>query len=169
MSKALVLACGNSLRGDDGVALEVVNYLRKDYCDPAAEFRCQQQWTPELAEPISQSQVVIFVDAAVGAPPGLIACRQLQPSPGATLTSTHHTSMHHTSMHQTSTHHTSPEFLLHLAEEVYGKRPARAHCVTITGESFELQETLSDAVRDAIPRSAEQIKALLFEFAMPGD
>jgi Ni,Fe-hydrogenase maturation factor len=72
-------------------------------------------------------------------------------------------------MHQTSTHHTSPEFLLHLAEEVYGKRPARAYCVTITGDSFELQETLSDAVRDAIPRSAEQIKALLFEFAMPGD
>jgi len=65
MCKALVLACGNSLRGDDGVAFQVVSYLRNDSCDPAAEFYCQQQWTPELAEPISQADIVIFVDAAV--------------------------------------------------------------------------------------------------------
>lgn len=146
MSKALVLACGNSQRGDDGVALEVVNYLRNDSCSPAAEFHCLQQWTPELAEPISQADIVIFVDAAVGAPSGSIACRRLQPSASATLT---------------STHITSPEFLLRLAEELYGKSPARAYCVRITGDSFELEETLSDSVRAAIPRSGERIKALL--------
>ena len=60
MSKALVLACGNSQRGDDGVALQVVNYLRNDLCDPAAEFHCQQQWTPELAEPISHAETAFF-------------------------------------------------------------------------------------------------------------
>jgi len=138
MCKALVLACGNSLRGDDGVAFQVVSYLRNDSCDPAAEFYCQQQWTPELAEPISQADIVIFVDAAVGAPPGSIACRRLQPAPSASLT---------------STHITSPDSLLLLAEELYGKSPARAYCITIAGDSFELKETLSDPVCDAIPRS----------------
>jgi hydrogenase maturation protease len=146
MSRALVLACGNSQRGDDGVALEVVNYLRNDSCSPVAEFHCQQQWTPELAEPISRAEIVVFVDAAVGASPGSIACWQLQPGPVGSLS---------------STHHTSPEFLLHLAEELYGKRPLRAYCVTITGDSFEFQETLSDPVREAVSLSGEQIKALL--------
>ncbi len=152
MSKALVLACGNSQRGDDGVALQVVSYLRNDLCYPAAEFHCQQQWTPELAEPISQAEIVIFVDAAVGAPSGSIACRRLQPGPIASLT---------------STHIASPDFLLLLAEEVYGKSPVRAYCITITGDSFELAETLSDPVRGAIPRSGERVKALISEVPMP--
>jgi hydrogenase maturation protease len=154
MSKALVLACGNPQRGDDGVALEIVNYLRNDLCPPAAEFLCQQQWTPELVEPISQAEIVIFVDAAVGAQPGSIACWQLPPTPSAA---------------PASTHHTSPQFLLHLAEEVYGKRPERAYCITITGDSFERPGTLSDPVRSAVPPSGEQIRALLSEFSMLED
>jgi hydrogenase maturation protease len=150
MSKALVLACGNSQRGDDGAALQAVDYLRHDRSYPVAEFYCAPQWTPELAEPISQAEIVIFVDAAVGALPGSIACWQLHPSAGALLA---------------GTHHISPEFLLLLAEELYGKRPAKAYCVTITGGSFEFKETLSDPVRGAIPRLVERIKALLSEFS----
>jgi len=146
MNRALVLACGNSQRGDDGVALEVLDYLREGLCDPAAEFISQQQWTPELVEPISKADIVIFVDAAVGTPPGSISCRQVQPGPSALLG---------------STHHTSPESLLLLAEGLYGKRPARAFLVTIAGAAFGLQEALSDPVRRAIPRTGERIKALL--------
>jgi len=154
MSKALVLACGNSQRGDDGAGLQVVSYLRNESCCPAADFHCQQQWTPELAEPISQAEIVIFVDAAVGTPSGSIACRRLQPDPSASLT---------------STHITSPDSLLLLAELLYGRSPARAYCITIAGDSFELDETLSDPVRAAIPRSGERIKALLSDVTMPED
>jgi hydrogenase maturation protease len=157
MSKALVLACGNPQRGDDGLALHVVSYLRhdssrNDSAYPSTEFHCEQQWTPELAEPISQAEIVIFVDAAVGTQPGSIACRQLQP--GALLS---------------WTHQTSPELLLLLAEELYGKHPARAYCVTITGDSFEFQESLSDPVRGAISSAGERIKALLAQFPMLED
>jgi hypothetical protein len=53
-----------------------------------------------------------------------------------------------------------------LAEELYGKRPARAYCVTITGDSFEFQGTLSDPVRGAISSAGERIKALLSELPM---
>ena len=146
MSKALVLACGNPQRGDDGVAFQVVDCLQRAGCDALAEFFCQQQWTPDLAEPISHAEVVIFIDAAVGAPAGLIECHRLQFDPSAELA---------------STHHTSPQALLTLAQELYGKVPTRAYCITITGDSFELNETLSDRVRNAISLCAERVKALL--------
>lgn len=43
----------------------------QQYLGTAAESHCEQQWTPELAEAISQAEVCQFVDAAVGASPGL--------------------------------------------------------------------------------------------------
>jgi len=146
MSKALVLGCGNTLRGDDGVALHVVDYLRKALSDPSIEFLFQRQWTPELVEPISQSELVVFVDAALGTMPGSIECRQLQAS---------------LSKSPAYTHLTSVESLLVAADELYGRHPEHAYLMTITGGSFEFEEVLSDPVRRAIPRAAEQIKKLL--------
>ncbi len=146
MIKALVLACGNPLRGDDGVALEVVSHLQKDLRDRATEFYCQQQWTPELAEPVSQAEFVVFVDAAIDRPPGSIAYRELRTNRNASLR---------------STHYSSPESLLLLAEDVYGQRPSRAYLVTVAGAAFELEENLSDPVRNAIPGAVERIKDLL--------
>jgi len=152
MKQTLVLACGNSLRGDDGVAFQVVDCLRRDKCDPGTEFQSQPQWTPELAEAISRVEVVIFVDASAGMTPGEIACRQVRSA---------------TNLSPGMTHQTSPESLLLLAKEIYGKHPSEAYLVTIGGASFELQEVLSESVRRAIPRSVERIKALLAGAAMP--
>lgn len=147
--KALVLACGNSLRGDDGVGLQIVHHMRKSGHDLATEFHCQQQWTPELAEPISEARLVVFVDAALDMQPGSLACRQLQPKRSVSLG---------------NTHYVSPESLLWLAQELYGKRPADAYLITVAGAAFELAETLSDPVRSAIPRAVERINALLSLF-----
>jgi hydrogenase maturation protease len=154
MNRALVLACGNPQRGDDGVALQVVNCLQEGWRDPTTEFHFQQQWTPELAQRISEVETVIFVDAAMGTPPGSIACRRLQPRPRTSLD---------------VTHHTSPEYLLLLAQELYGKHPVRAYLVTVAGVAFELVETLSDPVRNAIPRSGDRIRALLSGVTMQED
>jgi hydrogenase maturation protease len=146
MNRSLVLACGNSQRGDDGVALQILDCLREAGCDPATEFHFQQQWTPELAEPISQAETVIFVDAAVGTPPGSVAFRRLQARPRTP---------------QDSTHYMSPEYLLQLAQEVYGSHPVRAYLVTVTGLAFDSGETLCEPVRRAIPFAGQQIRALL--------
>lgn len=155
MNRALILACGNSLRGDDGAALHVLDHLRKRLCDdPAIDFHFQQQWTPELAEPISRAATVIFVDAAVGMPSGSIAWRQLQPSTSTALQ---------------NSHHATPEALLMLAEQLYGKQPRQAFLVTIAGAAFELNENLSDTIRGAIPLSAELIEKLLFGIRPPQD
>jgi hydrogenase maturation protease len=154
MNRALVLACGNSQRGDDGVALQILNCLQEGGCDPTTEFHFQQQWTPELAERISEAETVIFVDAAEGTPAGSIACRRLQPRPRTPLD---------------STHRTSPEYLLQLAHECYGSHPSRAYLVTVAGLAFELEETLSAPVRCAILRSGERIRAILSGVAMQED
>jgi hydrogenase maturation protease len=146
MSRTLLLACGNSLRGDDGVAPCVADCLRES--DLATQIHSALQWTPELAEPISQAELVIFVDASASLQPGEIACMAVRPiykSPSSL------------------THQTSPASLLALAEELYGKVPARAYLLTIGGASFEMGEGLSADVRRAVPRATERIRTLLAE------
>jgi len=140
MNRALVLACGNPQRGDDGVALHIAKFLENSSGVPEMAIRFQQQWTPELAEPISESEIVVFVDSSGDAVPGTIAYRQIQPSPR---------------LSPGLSHHCSPESLLALAKELYGKQPARAYLVTVCGVSFALSEVLSEPVRQAIPRAVE--------------
>jgi hydrogenase maturation protease len=152
MNRALVLACGNALRGDDAVALHIARCLRDGVCDPDTQIHSHQQWTPELAEPISKAQLVIFVDASASVAPGEIACQRLRPiykSPASL------------------THQTSPVTLLSLAEQLYGTHPACAYLLTVGGASFQLTEGLSEPVRRAIPRAIERIKALLSGVTLP--
>lgn len=58
--RTLIVASGNSLRGDDGVAHRVLELL-----DARAESRSVLQLTPELAAEIANVDTVIFIDAAV--------------------------------------------------------------------------------------------------------
>jgi hydrogenase maturation protease len=146
MNRALVLACGNVLRGDDGVAVHIANCLRNGICDPETQIHSEQQWTPELAEPISEAKLVIFLDASSSASPGEIVCQRLRPiykSPASL------------------THHISPATLLALADELYRRSPERAYLITVGGASFEMKEGLSDPVSHAIPHAIERVKALL--------
>jgi Ni,Fe-hydrogenase maturation factor len=57
---ALVIAIGNPMRRDDGVAHHVQT-------PPGVERRAVLQLTPEMAEEIAQYNAVIFVDADVNA------------------------------------------------------------------------------------------------------
>jgi hydrogenase maturation protease len=59
----LLIAIGNSLRRDDGVAHRVLDLLG----DAGADVRSVLQLTPELSEEISRYDQVVFLDADVGA------------------------------------------------------------------------------------------------------
>jgi hydrogenase maturation protease len=152
MNRALVLACGNTLRGDDGAALHIVRGLQQGGCEPETLIHFEQQWTPELAEAISEAELVIFVDASRAVPPGEISCQRLNPIYKSTAS---------------SSHQTTPASLLALAEELYKAHPAGAFLVTIGGASFELTEELSEPVRKAVPHAVESIKALLSGVTLP--
>lgn len=153
MARSLILACGNPLRGDDGVAWRIAKLLQGETSQPQVEIHCAQQWTPELAEPISKSQLTIFVDSSAANAPGEIKLQTLPAraeNPGPT------------------THDCSPVTLLALARELYQSGPDRAFLLTIGGQSFEHGEELSATVRAAVPVACEKIRALLQECTING-
>ena len=150
--RSLILACGNPLRGDDGVALRIVCSLQGGYADFDTEICCAQQWTPELAESLSKAELAIFVDASAAIPPGELRLEQVSARDehaGAT------------------THSLNPEQLLTLALQLYQTVPERAFLLTIGGSSFEHGHQLSAVVRQAIPAARNQIKALLSGVSLP--
>jgi len=77
--RTLLIACGNSLRRDDGVAHRVVELL-------GAEARSVMQLTPELAAEMAGFDTVVFLDAAVGIPTVTL---EAVPKPTAAATLTH--------------------------------------------------------------------------------
>ncbi len=152
MNRVLVLACGNPLRGDDGIAILLARYLRDEFCDPQTEIQSSRQWTPELAEPISQADIVLFLDASATIQPGEVQLKRIAP-----------TSEFSSSM----THSMSPESLLALAVQLYFRAPERAFLLTIGGESFDHADQVSEPVRAAIPHAMDQIKAVLPGVSLP--
>ncbi len=65
-SRSLILiAIGNTLRRDDGVAHRVLQLLGPD---TAGESRSVLQLTPEMAEEIAPYRTVVFLDADAAAP-----------------------------------------------------------------------------------------------------
>ena len=146
MKRSLVLACGNSLRGDDGVGLCVAESLRKECHVSKTEISCSQQWTPELAEKISAVDIAIFVDASATLPAGEIQVRPVEAgseSMGAV------------------THSLNPERLLAMARSLYHRGPDKAYLLTIGGELFDPGEELSWPAHQAIPAAVARIKSLL--------
>lgn len=141
----VVIGYGNTLRGDDGVGWVVAEHLASTIQPCQAWVITCHQLTVELAEALSKATLAILIDARVGATPGLIACEEIQPVPGAAP------SLHH---------HMAPESLLACAEVIYGRAP-RTLLVTVTGASFEYGEELSPAVRAALPLVIKHVKSLL--------
>src|SRR5690349_18792955 len=77
----LVIGYGNPLCGDDGIGPCAVEHMASDNDEACqdVEYLSLRQLTPELAEPISRAQAVIFVDAAAGGTSGEIHCQELLP------------------------------------------------------------------------------------------
>ena len=62
---ALLLACGNSMREDDGFALHLAEAASQRFLPTQLRILAAQQWTPEMAAEIAQAEVVIFADASI--------------------------------------------------------------------------------------------------------
>jgi len=137
-----VVAFGNPLRGDDGVAWRVAQDL--EHSTDGAVVLTLHQLTPEVALVVSQATGVIFVDAAQGPVPGRVSTCGLTPA----------------SAQSTLTHHISPETVLALAQRLYGTSP-RAALVTVTAESFAIGELLSVPVTRAVPEAVRAVQQLV--------
>jgi hydrogenase maturation protease len=142
MSKGLVIGYGNPLRGDDGLGWYAAQALAGD--DSNVEIIACHQLTPELAEPISRADFVIFIDACSGRTAGHLTCEPIEPVSSADAP---------------STHHMTPTALLVWAAQLFGRSP-RAMTLSIVGQSFELGTELSDVIRAAMPQLLMYVKGI---------
>ena len=136
MTPALLLACGNPLRGDDGLGDWLAAQAKEQFVGMQLEVLASRQFTPEMAEPISTADTVIFLDCSATSKPGKISLHPVEAT---------------TRPARLMTHHMSPESLLWMSQELYGRVPRVAYMITVGGESFKMEERLSDAVRSSAP------------------
>ena len=145
---ALLLACGNSLRQDDGVGLRIAEAAEQ--LVPASHLRiiAAQQFTPEMAADLAETELAIFVDASATDEPGAIRVCPLtacaEPS---------------------ETHRLDPPALLAMAQSLCGHAPARAFAVTVGARSFGYGEEISGPLRGAVPKAARLVTNLVGAFA----
>ncbi len=140
--QSLVLACGNPLRGDDGVGWKIAEQLVNNPRFESVNVVVSQQFLPEHAELLSGADLVVFVDCSTLAPHGEVCVEPVEPA---------------TKMPRIFTHHLDPASLLRLAADLYGRLPSRAMLVAVGGEEFEMVEELSACVAAAVPRAVEAI------------
>ncbi len=146
MTSALILACGNPLRGDDGLGGWMAAQVQEKFTRSQVEVVALQQFTPELAEPISTADTVIFLDCSVKTEPGTVLLQRMEPAE---------------KLPRLITHHMQPATLLRLSQELYGRIPRQAYLITVGGKSFKVGAQLSDVVRDAAPEVLTLVEELV--------
>lgn len=145
---ALLLACGNSLRQDDGIGLRIAEAAEQLF--PASRLRivAAQQFTPEMAADLAATELVIFVDACAADEPGAIRVVSVaaeQESP--------------------ETHRLDPPALLAMAQSLCGHAPARAFALTVGAGRFGYGEEISGPLRQAVPRALRLLTNLVTAFS----
>lgn len=135
--RCLILACGNSMRSDDGAGPYLAEWAAEHFREQlGVRVVSRQQWTPELAEDISQAESVIFIDSSAESSPGAVQLVSVEPAedrPGL------------------QTHHLSAGRLLSLCSELYASMPRHAYLLTVGMGSTELGSTFSRAMLAALP------------------
>jgi hydrogenase maturation protease len=140
-SGLLAIGYGNTLRNDDGVGPRVADALAALALPGVRTLNCALL-TPELADPISKAETVVFVDAAVDAP------REVQLRPLIPAESS-----------QIMAHAADPKTMLALARDVFGHAP-KAWWLTIPAEDIGIGETLSPLVQEGFVIAIEKIREL---------
>jgi hydrogenase maturation protease len=140
----LILACGNTLRSDDGVGPWLAEWAENKFrAKPQVRVISHQQWTPELAEEIARAHSVLFIDCSVDSAPGSISLRSVEPT---------------TVLQGIATHHQGAAELLALTRDLYSSLPSTAKLLTIGAGSTELGEQFSEAVTTALPNACRLIE-----------
>ena len=153
MPQVLIVAYGNPLRSDDGVAWRAAEILDTRFNQPDVEIRRLHQLTPELAETVSHFERVIFIDAASSQgsdrSPGLVRVEEI--GTGAEDPSRF-------------SHALSPQRVVGMAAQLYGACPP-AFVVTVTGASFDHGTSLSPSIANSLPELISTIEQLVGDAA----
>jgi hydrogenase maturation protease len=140
MNAFLVIGYGNTLRRDDGAGPRVAEKIGAMNLPGVSVYVCHQL-TPEIADVISQSEGVVFVDAAVNATG--VELREIQPQLDGRILA----------------HATDPRSLLGLAGQLFGDQP-RAWTLAIPAEDFGYGDEMSPRTQEACRTAVGQIQTL---------
>lgn len=152
--RCLILACGNTLRSDDGVGPWLAAWAEERFHnEPNIRVISSHQWTPELAEDIAPAQSVIFIDCSVAAPGGSIALIPIEPAASNPAPGTHHLD--------------APQ-LLALARELFGTSPQEAVLLTVGADSIDLGESFSEEVKAAFPKASALLEQTVRRLLVSG-
>lgn len=143
----LLLAVGNVLRGDDGVAARVLDHVLDRWgAGAGAQAMTVHGLTPELAEAVASASAVVILDADVTA-----ATVTLEPLPEATAGR---------SASRVLSHSLTPTALIALARQLYGFTGAAWLC-RLPARQLAYGTALSAVAEAAAGEGARQLRALL--------
>jgi hydrogenase maturation protease len=137
----LLVGYGNTLRSDDGVGPKVVEAIAALKL-PGVETLIYDLLTPEVADPISRADTVVFVDAAIEAS-AEVQLRALSPADSS----------------QVMAHAANPRTVLALARDVFGHTP-KAWWLTIPVKDIGIGEHFSNLARKGVGRAIQKIRDL---------
>jgi hydrogenase maturation protease len=138
-TRCLILACGNTLREDDGIGPWLAARAEERFAaNPSVQIISRQQWTPELAEDIAHAESVLFVDCAMNAQPGAVLLAPIAPEADSRAP---------------ATHQSSAAELLALSRSLYSTIPHTSLLLTVGAASLELRESFSAEVAAVLPEA----------------
>jgi hydrogenase maturation protease len=148
MRDALVIGYGNPLRGDDGFGWHAAHRLAKLANYDGVHVLAVHQLTPELAELVSNAELVIFIDASHEGEPGTWRCEEIATE--ARLTNT-------------LAHHFTPTILLAYARTVFHVSPP-ALIITLGVDSFDFCESLTLGAEAALPEVLQSVLGRILKY-----
>ena len=147
----LLIAYGNSLRGDDGAGFILAGMLERMLADrgAAAQRIDTHQLTPELALDIAAEGVfaAIFLDTRI-----------LEPSDDFQL---HLSEVGPTTVGSPLGHHLDASALMIYAGALLGGTPPPAWLITIPGVDFDYGQRLSEVTRKALRDGSQKLEELM--------
>lgn len=163
MTRSVVMGLGNPDRGDDGVALHVVNRLRRRLGSPPlgdgdtgldgtateAAVLFVRQLVPELALDVGGCSRLVFVDAHLPTDPRALVCTRIGPEARWALG---------------LTHALPPKGFLWLLQAFAGRAPEN-FLISVRGERFDFTRKLSPAAAALVDPAA----GILLRLIRPGD
>lgn len=141
----LVIACGNTLRGDDGVAHIAADRVL-EWQLPGVRVLKIHQLVPELIADMQTSSRVLFVDASIHPCDAAFQVQMVHPQESRRLFG----------------HHESAENLLLMLRELHGTTPP-AWLLTIHAKSFAHGEGLSETSARALTEALLWLREFLVD------
>lgn len=163
MKRTIIIGYGNIHRTDDGAAYEIINAVRNLLGQKALnedetglenlggriDSVFLPQLTPEIIEILVAYDMVVFVDAHVGASKNDIDCSEIRPE----------------NSYSTFTHHMTPSMLLAFLHVLYQHDPT-GYMVSVKGHDFDFKRELSARTGELVHPTSEKIFRVLQDQSM---